>query len=58
MIIGGIWMIPTINEDNADLNYSTFALPASEGTETKVAYQNDHCLAISSPSCEHKDEAS
>lgn len=56
MIIGGIWMIPTINEDNADLNYSTFALPASEGTETKVAYQNDHCLAISS-SCEHKDEA-
>lgn len=56
MIIGGIWMIPTINEDNADLNYSTFALPASEGMTTMVPYQNDHCLAISS-TCENKEAA-
>ncbi len=56
MIIGGIWMIPTINEDNADLNYSTFALPASEGMTTKVPYQNDHCLAISS-TCANKEAA-
>lgn len=56
MIVGGIWMVPTINEDNADLNYSTFAFPASEGMKTIVPYQNDHCLAISE-SCEHKDAA-
>ena len=56
MILGGIWMVPTINEDNPDLNYSTFAFPASEGMKTIVPYQNDHCLAISE-SCQHKDAA-
>lgn len=56
MIIGGIWMIPTINEDNPDLNYSTCAFPASEGMTTKVPYQNDHCLAISS-TCKNKEAA-
>ncbi len=56
MIIGGIWMIPTINEDNPELNYSTCAFPASEGMTTKVPYQNDHCLAIST-TCKNKDAA-
>lgn len=56
MILGGIWMVPTINEDNADLNYSTFALPASEGMKTVVPYQNDHCLAVCE-SCENKEAA-
>ncbi|MDD4367388.1 MAG: extracellular solute-binding protein [Oscillospiraceae bacterium] len=56
MIIGGIWMLPTINEDNDSLNYSTFALPASEDEKTVIPYQNDHCLAISS-TCEHPQEA-
>lgn len=56
MIIGGIWMIPTIDEDNPDLNYSTCAFPASEGMTTKVPYQNDHCLAISS-TCKNKEAA-
>lgn len=56
MILGGIWMVPTINEDNADLNYSTFAFPASDGMKTVVPYQNDHCLAVSE-SCENKEAA-
>ncbi len=56
MILGGIWMVPTINEDNANLNYSTFAFPASAGMKTVVPYQNDHCLAISE-SCENKEAA-
>ena len=41
----GIWAIPSIEKANPDLQYSMFALPALDGSETRVEYGVDLALA-------------
>lgn len=42
----GIWAIPSIEKANPDLEYSMFALPALDGSETRVEYGVDLALVI------------
>lgn len=56
MLIQGIWVIPVIKKDNPSLQFDSFALPPDNGEQLRLAYQNDHCLAISATT-KHKEAA-
>ena len=56
MLIQGIWIIPSVKSLNPDFEFSSFPLPASEGDQMRIAYQNDLGLCISS-TCADKEAA-
>lgn len=56
MLIQGIWIIPSVKSLNPEFEFSSFPLPASEGDQMRIAYQNDLGLCISS-TCADKEAA-
>lgn len=58
MFAQGIWVIPSIQKANPDLDFSSFALPSMTGQPTRVEYGVDLALVIGNTGDEEKMEAS
>ena len=58
MFAQGIWVIPSVQKANPDINFSSFALPSITGQPTRVEYGVDLALVIGNTGDEAKMEAS
>lgn len=48
MMMQGIWIIPSVKSLNPDMQFACFPMPAKEGGHSRIPYQNDLGLCISS----------
>ena len=58
MFAQGIWVIPSVQKANPDINFSSFALPSITGQPTRVEYGVDLALVIGNTGDDAKMEAS
>ena len=58
MFAQGIWVIPTIQKANPDVNFSSYALPSITGQPTRVEYGVDLALVVGNTGDEARMAAS